>query len=129
MSINKWTGIGRLTKDPEIKYSSDGLAIGRGTIAIDRPGQDKGADFIPLKFFGKSAEFAEKYFHKGSKIGVEGRIQSGSYKKEDGTTVYTLDVIAEKFEFCDSRQQAQEHVEEVPDMEIPEGIEEQLPFK
>ena len=97
---------GRLTRDPEVRYT-DGAngqtAIARYTIAVDRRGQDAGADFIPCVAFGRSAEFAEKYLKKGTKMIICGRIQTGSYTKQDGTKVYTTDVIVEEQEFAESK--------------------------
>lgn len=99
--------IGRLTKDPEVRWNND-LAICRFALAVNRPprkGEDAGADFINVVVFGKQAENCEKYIAKGSKVGIQGRIQTGSYKNKDGNTVYTTDVIAEKVEFLSKKQE------------------------
>ena len=111
--MNKVILMGRLTREPDVRYSTTGaeqLAIARYTLAIDRRYQkdsQNNADFIRCVTFGKSAEFAEKYFHQGTKIVVEGRIQTGSYQDKDGKTVYTVEVVAENQEFAESKQAAQ----------------------
>lgn len=106
--------MGRLTRDPEIRYSTTGtgtqMAIARYTLAVNRrftrEGEQK-ADFINCVAFGKSAEFAEKYFHKGLKIVIRGRIQTGSYTNRDGATVYTTDVVIEEQNFAESKTASQ----------------------
>lgn len=111
--MNKWIGMGRLTRDPEVKYSTSGdnqLAIARYTLAVDRRFKREGeptADFIRCVAFGKSGEFAEKYFYQGTKIVVEGRIQTGSYQDKDGNTVYTTEVVVENQEFAESKAVAE----------------------
>lgn len=134
--MNKVFLIGRTTKEPEVRYSTtkDGnqMAIARYTLAIDRRGKDAGTDFISCVAFGKQGEFVEKYIKKGMKIGVAGRIQTGSYEK-DGKKVYTTDVVVEEHEFCERRAEANVE-EDIPEkapefMDIPEGIEAELPFK
>lgn len=105
--MNKWLGIGRLTADPEVRYSQgeNPLCIARYRLAIDRKYKKEGeqeADFISCVAFGKQGEFAEKYLRKGMKIGVEGRIQTGSYEK-DGHKVYTTDIVVEAHDFCESK--------------------------
>lgn len=131
--MNKVILIGRMTKDAEVRYtqiSSDNQsnsAVGMFTLAVDRRGN--GADFISCKAFGKTAEFFEKYGMKGTKFAVEGHIQTGSYDK-DGVRIYTTDVVVERAEFCESKKQ-QAHVEEAGTdefMNIPDGIDEELPF-
>ena len=104
--MNVFIGIGRLTRDVDVRESASGAKIARYTLAIDRgyraeEGQPT-ADFIPCTCFGKTAEFAEKYLHKGMRIAIEGRIQTGSYEK-DGARVYTTDVIVNRHEFVESR--------------------------
>lgn len=97
--------MGRLTRDPEIR-TTESTTIARYTLAVDRRFKkdgEQGADFINCVAFGKSAEFAEKYFQKGTKIAVTGRIQTGSYEKEDGTKVYTTDIIVDNQEFAESK--------------------------
>ena len=131
--MNKAILIGRITKDPEVRYSADNLAIGRYTLAIDRI--KEGTDFINCIAFGKSAEFAEKYFSKGMKIAVEGRIQTGSYEK-DGVKHYTTDVVVERQEFCESKKSDDTKsgdrdlsADEFKKMFPPESISEEIPFE
>ena len=111
--MNRVILMGRLTRDPDVRYSQgdNSMAIARYTLAVDRrrtsrtaqtPDQAT-ADFISCVTFGKSAEFAEKYLHKGTKICVSGRIQTGSYTNKDGQKVYTTDVVVEDQEFAESR--------------------------
>lgn len=108
--MNKVILMGRLTRDPEVRYSTSGdnqLAIARYTLAVDRrfkrDGDAQTADFIRCVAFGRSGEFAEKYFHQGTKIVAEGRIQTGSYQDKDGKTVYTTEVVVENQEFAESK--------------------------
>lgn len=101
--------MGRLTRDPEIRYSSgeNQTAIARYTLAVDRrfkrQGDDQSADFINCVVFGRGAEFAENYLHQGTKIAVTGRIQTGSYTNKEGNRVYTTDVVVEEQEFAESK--------------------------
>ena len=108
--MNKVILMGRLTRDPEVRYSQGErqMAIARYTLAVDRrgrrdAGQDAQADFIRCVAFDRAAEFAEKYFRKGMRVLVSGRIQTGSYQNRDGQTVYTTDVVVEDQEFADSK--------------------------
>lgn len=109
--MNKVILMGRLTRDPDVRYSGNGseggMTIARFTVAVDRrrTGADgqREADFIGCVAFGKQAEFAEKYLHQGSKIALTGRIQTGSYNNKDGQKVYTTDVVAEDMEFAESK--------------------------
>ena len=108
--MNKVILMGRLTRDPEVRYSSgdSSMAIARYTLAVDRRFRRNGdgeqtADFIGCVAFGKSAEFAERYFRQGLKIVVTGRIQTGSYTNKDGQKVYTTDVVVEDQEFAESK--------------------------
>ena len=138
--MNKVIEIGRLTKDPEIRYSqgANTTCIARYTLAVDRKFKQEGqptADFINCIAFGKLGEFAEKYLHKGTKIAVTGRIQTGSYKKKDGNTVYTTDVVVEEQEFCESKSSNQSQQNERPQtssddfISIPDGLDDTgLPF-
>ena len=140
--MNKWNGIGRLTRDPDVRYSQgdNPTAIARYTLAVDRKFKREGeqdADFINCVAFGKNGEFAEKYLHKGMKIAVSGRIQTGSYTdRETGKTVYTTDVVIEEQEFCERKQDneatapapAQSNNDGSEFMSIPEGVIEELPF-
>ena len=142
--------MGRLTRDPDIRYSQSGdnMAIARFTLAVDRRGrkQENGsdqqtADFIGCVCFGKTAEFAEKYLRQGTKIAVTGRIQTGSYTNRDGQKVYTTDVVLDDIEFAESKnaQSSDTSAYRVPSrpepsaagegfMNIPDGIDEELPF-
>lgn len=133
--MNKWIGIGRLTKDPEVRHTTtqngEDFAIARYTLAIDRRGKDAGADFIPCVAFGKSGEFADKYLSKGTKMAVVGRIQTGSYEK-DGKKVYTTEVVIEEQEFAESKRSAEEAQPTAPSegfMDVPGNASEDLPFK
>ena len=138
--MNKVILIGRLTKDPEIRYSqgANTTCVARYTLAVDRKFKQEGqptADFINCIAFGKLGEFAEKYLHKGVKIAVTGRIQTGSYKNKDGNTVYTTDVVVEEQEFCDSKSSNQPQGNDRPQassddfMSIPDGLDDTvLPF-
>ena len=136
--MNKVIEIGRLTKDPEIRYSQgeNTTCIARYTLAVDRKFKQEGqqtADFINCIAFGKLGEFAEKYLHKGTKIAVTGRIQTGSYKNKDGNTVYTTDVVVEEQEFCESKSQSNSQPQPARSndnswLNIPDGIEDSLPF-
>lgn len=132
------TLIGRLTKEPEIRYSqaAEPMAIARYTLAVDRRFKKDGeatADFINCVAFGKNGEFAEKYLHKGVKIAVSGRIQTGSYTNKDGQKVYTTDVVVEEQEFCESKSSNhQDKPKPVDDgfMEVPTDLSvDDLPFK
>ena len=148
--MNKVILMGRLTRDPEIRYSQgeNALAIGRFTLAVDRRGRSadqQSADFISCVTFGKTAEFAEKYLRQGTKIAVTGRIQTGSYTNRDGQKVYTTEVVVEEIEFAESKNaQASTGASNNtggytgrPEpraassdgfMNIPDGIDEELPF-
>lgn len=105
--MNKVILMGRLTRDPEVRYSQgeQATAVARYTLAVDRRGrsQENSADFIQCVAFGKAAEFAERYLHKGTKIVLTGRIQTGSYTNKDGQRVYTTDIVAEDQEFAESK--------------------------
>lgn len=135
--MNKVLLIGRLTRDPEIRYSQNNTAIARYTLAVDRMTRntEQSADFIRCVCFNKTAEFAKQYFYKGKKIAISGRIQTGSYTDQEGKTVYTTDIVVENQEFCESRnassaapsaQPSPSHADQF--MNIPDGIDEELPF-
>lgn len=135
--MNKVILIGRLTKDVETRYSqgNEPMAISRYTLAVDRKFKKDGeadADFISCVAFGRGGEFAEKYFRKGMKVAVTGRLQTGSYTNKDGQKVYTTDVVVEEQEFAESKGQSEERPRPSADkdgfMNIPDGIEEELPF-
>lgn len=151
--MNKVILMGRLTRDPEVRYSQgdNPMAIARYTLAVDRRfnrnnGDDSSADFIGCVAFGRSGEFAEKYFRKGTKVLVTGRIQTGSYTNKDGNKVYTTDVVVEDQEFAESKNASANNggfdggfsggnagrpgPSSAGDgfMNIPDGIDEELPF-
>jgi len=137
--MNKWIGMGRLVADPEIRYSQgeNATCIARYRLAIDRRygrTEEQTADFISCVAFGKNAEFADKYLHKGMKIAVTGRIQTGSYVNKDNQRVYTTDVVIEEQEFAESKASASGQAAPEPSaygdgfMNIPDGIDEELPF-
>ncbi len=151
--MNKVILMGRLTRDPEVRYSqaAEPLAIARYTLAVDRrfqrrdaAGGEQQADFISCVAFGKQGEFAEKYLRQGTKIAITGRIQTGSYTNKDGNKVYTTEVVVEEQEFAESKNASansgmngyQPQDRPAPAdasadgfMSIPEGIENDLPFK
>lgn len=117
--MNNVVLIGRLTRDPEVRYIPESqIAVSTFTIAIDRGGKDKGADFPRITCFGKTAELVERFIGKGRLVGIQGRIQTGSYKNKEGQTVYTTDVVADRVEFLD-RGEKQESKSDG----IPEGFE------
>lgn len=133
--------MGRLTRDPEIKSSQGekSTTIARYTLAVDRRfkrDNEQNADFIGCVAFGKSAEFAEKYFRQGIKVVVTGRIQTGSYTNKDGQKVYTTDVVVEDQEFAESNATSQQNQQNNSTpatdsdgfMNIPDGIDEEMPF-
>ena len=151
--MNKVILMGRLTRDPDVRYSAgeNSTAVARYTLAVDRrfrrDGDSATADFIGCVAFGKSAEFAERYLHKGTKIVATGRIQTGSYVNKDGVKVYTTDVVVEDQEFAESKNSAagndggyngggynsaparpQPAAATDGFMNIPDGIDEELPF-
>ena len=148
--MNKVILMGRLTRDPEVRYSQgeNSTAVARYTLAVDRrfTRRDGGdnqqtADFIQCVAFGRSGEFAEKYFRKGLKIVVTGRIQTGSYTNQEGQKVYTTDVVVEEQEFAESKAASEQSAGYQPMtkpepsaaagdgfMNIPDGIDEELPF-
>lgn len=137
--MNKVILMGRLTKDPNISYAQkDNSAIARFTLAVDRQYKQEGqqtADFISCVAFSKTAEFLEKYTRQGTKLVVEGHIQTGSYTNKDGNKVYTTDVMVERCEFAESKSAGDGNGtknESKPSdggfMNIPEGIDEELPF-
>lgn len=133
--MNNVTLIGRLTKDPEVRYTSSQMAVARFTIAVDRSFKKEGeptADFIPIVAFGKTAENCERFLSRGKQVGVEGRIQTGSYDKQDGTRAYTTDVIANRVEFIGSGGKNDENAKQGGSDSIPTGFssvsEEDIPF-
>lgn len=129
--MNNVSLVGRLTRDPEIKTTNSGSTYARFSIAVDRRGKDAGTDFINIVAFGKTSEFIERYFRKGQRIGINGRIQTGSYEGKDGKKVYTFDVIAENVEFVESKSASASATPANADgfVNIPDGVEDPgLPF-
>lgn len=140
--LNQSILMGRLTRDVEIRYSQGSdVAVGRFTLAVERDyqkqGEERGTDFISCVAFGKTAEFIEKYFKQGSMLAVVGRIQTGSYTNKDGVKVYTTDIVVDKASFTGEKKgdQPSSQPSGAPNpqdadgfMNIPDGIEEGLPF-
>ena len=151
--MNKVILVGRLTRDPEVRYSQgeNTMAIARYTIAVNRRFKREGdpeADFIRCVVFGRAAEFAEKYFRQGLRIAISGRIQTGSYTNKEGVKVYTTEVVVEEQEFAESKATSDANAgsfshaggfQQAPAptpaadagdgfMNIPDGIDEELPF-
>lgn len=104
--MNKVFISGRLTKDPVVRTVSNDLMVANYTLAVDRKGKSKEADFIQCVGYGKTAEFIQKYLHQGTKMIVSGHIQTGSYKNKDGNTVYTTNVVIDEQEFAESKKAA-----------------------
>lgn len=130
---------GRLTRDPEVRYTDGGLSIASFTLAVNRRFKQDGgpsADFIRCVAFGKTAEFIEKYFTKGRKMDLNGRIQTGSYTNQEGQKVYTTDIVVENVEFGESKASNENNSNFNQDsggiddgfMNIPEGLDEEMPF-
>ncbi len=149
--MNKVILMGRLTRDPDIRYSQGDrpTAVARYTLAVNRTYKREGdpdADFINCVAFGRQAEFAEKYFRKGIRIVISGRIQTGSYTNRDGAKVYTTDIVVEDQEFAESKSASDRNAEDYSGgyqssgkpssgqapsdgfMNIPDGIDDELPF-
>ncbi len=147
--MNKVILMGRLTRDPEIRYANNAnsTCIANYTLAVDRrfkrQGDEQTADFIQCVAMGKGGEFAEKYLHQGTKIVVEGRIQTGSYTNKDGQKIFTTDVMVESQEFAESKAASAQNGNQNASaptrpnvaqndsdgfMNIPDAIEEELPF-
>ena len=136
--MNKVVLVGRLTRDPEVRYSQDenATAVARYTVAVDRRFKRDGeptADFIRCLVFGRSAEFAEQYFRQGMRVSISGRIQTGSYTNKDGVKVYTTEVIVEEQEFAESRTEQERNKAQGADegdgfMNIQDDIDNELPF-
>ena len=145
--LNKVILMGRFTRDAELRSTPQGISTCSFSLAVDRnfvkPGEERKADFINCVSFGRTAEFAEKYYHKGTKVLVTGRIQTGSYTNKDGQRVYTTDIIADDIEFAESKNSAGSDggyngggssrpaaPAAAGDgfMNIPDGIDEELPF-
>lgn len=134
--MNKVILLGRLTADPEIRYTqgNEPLCVASYSLAVDRPGKheqgQQTADFLKCTAFGKRGEFAQKYLHKGSKIAVLGHLQTGSYTHKDtGIKIYTTDVIVESQEFAESKAESQNRTQDSEGfVNIPDQLDENLPF-
>lgn len=143
--MNKVILMGRLTRDPNVRYTqgAESTCVARYTLAVDRRVKQEGqqsADFIGYVAFGRNGEFAEKYLKQGSKIVVTGHIQTGSYTNRDGNKVYTTDIVIEEQEFAESKAAAERNQQQEPQpqpqpetdengfMNIPDGLDEELPF-
>ena len=143
--MNKIILMGRLTRDPNVRYTqgAESTCVARYTLAVDRRVKQEGqqsADFIGCVAFGRNGEFAEKYLKQGSKIVVTGHIQTGSYTNRDGNKVYTTDIVIEEQEFAESKAAAERNQQQEPQpqpqpetdengfMNIPDGLDEELPF-
>ena len=125
--MNRVNLIGRLTRDPEVRYTSSNMAVARFNLAIDRGGKDKEADFPSCIAFGKTAELIEKYIGKGRLVGIDGRLQTGSYEK-DGRKFYTTDVVVDRDEFLDRAETKEAKPEPNPVYEGFEQLKEDIPF-
>ena len=142
--MNKVIMIGRLTKDPEVRYTNGGSSVANFNIAVDRRFKQDGgatADFFRCAAFGKNAEFAEKYLTKGIKIALTGRLETGSYKNKEGVTIPTITIMCEELEFAESKknsdgnsnndarqQKPSSNAGDEDFMDIPEDLENELPF-
>lgn len=145
--MNKVILMGRLARDPEVRYSNGAngqTAVARFSLAVDRrrtanSGDSQTADFISCVAFGKTAEFIEKFFSKGNRLVLCGRIMTGSYTNKDGQKVYTTDVVAEEVEFAESKGSNNQEGGFKPVnngmpsssggfINMPDGFDEDLPF-
>ena len=131
--------VGRLTREPEVRYAQNDLCVARYTLAIDRvkkKGEETKADFIQCVAFGNNGKFAENYLHRGTKIIVEGRWQTGSYKNKDGNTVYTNECFIDRQEFAESKSTSNNSqptgnalaMSEDDFVSVPDGLDSELPF-
>lgn len=127
--------MGRLTRDPDVRYSQgeNPVAVARYTLAVERrfkkEGEEQTADFLSCVAFGKSAEFAEKYFHQGMRVLISGRIQTGSYTNKEGRKIYTTDIVIEEQNFADAKRESPEALTGSDGfINIPDGIDDELPF-
>ena len=142
--MNKVILMGRLTRDPDVRYSAgeNSTAVARYTLAVDRrfrrDGDSATADFIGCVAFGRQAEFAEKYLRQGTKIAITGHKQNGRYTNRDGQKVYTTDVVVEEQEFVESKgasaarppkRKTEPETDDDGFMNIPEGVEDEIPFR
>ena len=137
--MNKIILMGRLTRDPEVRYSDDNKAVGRFALAVDRKFKKDGgptADFFNCTAFGKTAEFVEKYLKKGTKILLTGSIQNDNYTNGHGEQVYAMQVIVDEMEFAESKsagsgtnEPAQTQTTSGGFMNLPNGIDDEMPFR
>lgn len=129
--MNKVEITGRLTRDPEVRYTEgeNAMCVARFALAVDRKvkTENRTADFINCVAFGKSGQFVEKYFSKGMKVGIIGRLQSDSYTNKDGQKVYVTNVVCEELEFEEKKESGGSSADD-GFMNVPEGIDEDLPF-
>lgn len=131
--MNKVILIGRLTKDTELRTNGN-VTVCRFSVAVDRAWKKEGeptADFISCVAFGKTAEFVDKYFGKGSKIVLEGEWRTGSYTNKDGQKVYTNDCVVNRVEFAESKKAESTNAPTAPNddfMDVPGDIDDQIPF-
>lgn len=134
--MNKVIIMGRLTKDPDISYSKDNTSIARFTLAVDRrfhKDNEQGADFIQCTAFGKTADFMEKYIRQGTKVVVDGEWRTGNYTNKDGQKIYTNTCMVNSVEFAESKSSSEKSnnrplESDTGFMNIPDGIDEELPF-
>lgn len=144
--MNNVSLVGRLVRDPEVRYGqNESVSVAKFSLAVERRFKRDGdptVDFINCTVFGKSAEFTEKYFRKGMRVAITGRIQTGSYKNKDGQTVFTTEIIVESQEIAQSKSENNESSAHSNSeagkspygssgddfMSIPEGVEDELPF-
>ena len=125
--MNKVFMMGRLTKDPEVRYNGD-KAVARYSIAVDRRFKKDEADFFNCVSFGKQAEFVEKYLTKGTKVVLNGRLQNDTYTNKNGEKAYSMSIIVEEIEFAESKKDEPKK-QETDFVDVPDGIEDALPFK
>ena len=130
--MNQVNLLGRITRDPDIRYSQGekSTCVAKFSLAVNRKFKKDEADFINCIAFGKTAELIEKYIRKGSQLAVTGSIQTGSYTNKDGNKVYTTDVLVSELDFCGGKNETSNQGQPASDgfMNIPDGIDEELPF-
>lgn len=127
--MNKWCGMGRLTRDPEIRFTQSNIKVASFGLAVNRrfakQGEERQADFINIVAWDKTADFVDKYFKKGQQVGIIGRIQSRSFEDKDGKTVYVTEVVAEEVYFADSKKEDnsnapfEQQTQEITDSDLP----------
>ena len=135
--MNKVIFIGRLTRDPEVRYGgADHTAVAHYSIAVERRVRKDGdpeADFFNCVSFGKQAEFVERYLRKGVKVALDGEMRNNNYTNKEGKMVYTMQVVTSSIEFAESKRAADEHLAPAPDengfMNLADGLEEEMPFR